>query len=66
MVGLVCLIGCIFLFYVGWELIFIGVLCVLFVFLYIIGFYLLFYKGWGDVLVIVFFGFVLVGGIYYV
>ena len=65
-VGLACLIGCTLLFYAGWELILIGALCVLFAFLYTTGPYPLSYKGWGDVLVIVFFGFVPVGGTYYV
>ena len=65
-VGLACLIGFTLLFYAGWELILIGALCVLFAFLYTTGPYPLSYKGWGDVLVIVFFGFVPVGGTYYV
>lgn len=60
-VGPACLIGCTLLFYAGWELILIGALCVLFAFLYTTGPYPLSYKGWGDVLVIVFFGFVPVG-----
>ncbi len=47
-------------------MILIGALCVLFAFLYTTGPYPLSYKGWGDVLVIVFFGFVPVGGTYYV
>lgn len=63
---LACLIGSILLFYAGWELIVVGVLCVLFAFLYTTGPYPLSYNGWGDVLVIVFFGFVPVGGTYYV
>lgn len=47
----------------GWELIVLGVVCVLFAFLYTT---LLSYRGWGDLLVLVFFGFVPVGGTYYV
>ena len=47
----------------GWELILLGVLCLLFAFLYTT---VLSYEGWGDVLVLVFFGFVPVGGTYYV
>lgn len=47
----------------GWELIGLGVLCVIFAFLYTT---LLSYRGWGDVLVLVFFGLVPVGGTYYV
>lgn len=49
--------------YGGWELVLLGVLCLLFAFLYTT---VLSYKGWGDVLVLVFFGFVPVGGTYYV
>lgn len=47
----------------GWGLILLGVLCLLFAFLYTT---VLSYKGWGDVLVLVFFGFVPVSGTYYV
>ena len=39
----------------GWELVVLGVVCILFAFLYTT---LLSYRGWGDVLVLVFFGFV--------
>ncbi len=65
-VGLACLIGSTLLFYAGWELILVGVVCVLFAFLYTTGPYPLSYNGWGDVLVIAFFGFIPVGGTYYV
>lgn len=65
-----CLMGCGLLSqyhevlpYGGWELVLLGLLCVLFAFLYTT---LLSYKGWGDLLVLVFFGFVPVGGTYYV
>lgn len=47
----------------GWELIAIGVACILFAFLYTT---FLSYRGWGDLLVLIFFGFVPVGGTYYV
>ena len=47
----------------GWELLLLGVLCILFAFLYTTR---LSYSGWGDVLVLVFFGLVPVGGTYYV
>ena len=47
----------------GWELVALGVVCILFAFLYTT---LLSYLGWGDVLVLVFFGFVPVCGTYYV
>ena len=43
----------------------VGMLCVLFAFLYTAGPYPLAYHGWGDALVIVFFGFVPVGCTYY-
>lgn len=63
---LACLIGSTLLLYAGWELIGVGVLCVLFAFLYTTGPYPLSYNGWGDALVIIFFGFVPVGGTFYV
>ena len=47
----------------GWELVAVGLLCVLFCFLYTTR---LSYMGWGDVLVLVFFGWVPVCGTYYV
>ncbi len=65
-VVLACLIGSILLLYAGWPLIIVGLLCVVFAFFYTTGPYPLSYNGWGDVLVIVFFGFVPVGGTYYV
>lgn len=65
-VVLTCLVGSALLLYAGWELIVVGMLCVVFAFLYTAGPYPLSYNGWGDVLVIVFFGFVPVGGTYYV
>ncbi len=49
--------------YKGLELLILGAVCILFAFLYTT---LLSYRGWGDMLVIVFFGFVPVGGTYYV
>lgn len=54
------------LFFGGLELIPIGVACMVFAFLYTAGPYPLAYHGWGDVLVLVFFGFVPVGCTYYV
>ena len=57
-----CLTGCSLLFYGGPELILIGILCVIFALLYTT----LSYHGWGDLLVLIFFGFVPVGGTYYV
>ena len=60
-----CVWGLLLLKYCGLEMIPIGMLCVLFAFLYTAGPYPLAYHGWGDVLVIVFFGFVPVGCTYY-
>lgn len=58
-------IGLSLLFWGGWELILIGVSCVLFAFLYSTGPYPLSYYGFGDVLVLLFFGFVPVCTTYY-
>ncbi|MGL4852570.1 MAG: 1,4-dihydroxy-2-naphthoate polyprenyltransferase [Phocaeicola sp.] len=63
---LACATGVMLLFYGGLELIPIGILCILFAFLYTAGPYPLAYHGWGDLLVWVFFGIVPVGGTYYV
>ena len=60
-----CCWGLLLLRYCGLEMIPVGMLCVLFAFLYTAGPYPLAYHGWGDVLVIVFFGFVPVGCTYY-
>ena len=60
-----CFWGLLLLRYCGWEMIPVGLLCVLFAFLYTAGPYPLAYHGWGDVLVIVFFGLVPVGCTYY-
>lgn len=50
----------------GYKLIWLGIICVTFAFLYTTGPYPLSYNGWGDILVLIFFGFVPVGGTYYV
>lgn len=60
-----CVWGLLLLNYCGLEMIPVGILCVLFAFLYTAGPYPLAYHGWGDILVIVFFGFVPVGCTYY-
>ena len=60
-----CIWGLLLLKYCGLEMIPVGMLCVLFAFLYTAGPYPLAYHGWGDVLVIIFFGFVPVGCTYY-
>ncbi|WP_291528126.1 1,4-dihydroxy-2-naphthoate octaprenyltransferase [Bacteroides sp. UBA939] len=65
-----CLAGCGILYdswglfpHGGWELVALGVFCVVFAFLYTT---VLSYQGWGDLLVLIFFGFIPVGGTYYV
>lgn len=70
MLAFSCLMGCVLLQqcwgqlpHGGWELILLGLLCVIFAFLYTT---ILSYRGWGDLLVLVFFGFIPVGGTYYV
>ena len=63
---LACLIGSTLIYYGGWALILIGILCVVFAFAYTTGPYPLSYHGFGDILVLLFFGFVPVGGTYYV
>ena len=65
-VSLACALGSTLLLYGGWWLIMVGMVCVIFAFLYTTGPYPLSYHGWGDVLVLLFFGFVPVCGTYYV
>jgi 1,4-dihydroxy-2-naphthoate octaprenyltransferase len=57
------LIGSLLIFYGGWNLIWIGAACMIFAFLYTTT---LSYYGFGDLMVIAFFGFAAVGGTYYV
>ena len=61
-----CIVGLCLLFFSGWEMIPVGIACVIFAFLYTAGPYPLAYHGWGDLLVLIFFGFVPVGCTYYV
>ena len=61
-----CIAGSGLLRFGGWELIPVGAACVLFAFAYTAGPYPLAYHGWGDLLVLLFFGFVPVGITYYV
>lgn len=58
-----CLVGLPLVFYGGREMIVVGALCVLFAFLYTTFFS---YRGWGDILVLLFFGIVPVYFTYYV
>ena len=60
---LACFSGLLLLTYAGWELVVIGAVCILFAFLYTL---YLSYWGLGDLLVLLFFGFIPVGGTYYV
>lgn len=60
---LACAAGCVLIYYGGAGLIALGAICVIFAFLYT---WTLSYRGWGDLLVLVFFGFAGVGGTYYV
>lgn len=64
MTFLSCCVGlAILLFNLQWELLLVGIFCVLFCFLYTTH---LSYLGWGDLLVLIFFGFVPVVFTYYV
>ncbi len=63
---LACITGLCLLFYGGTELIAVGALCVLFAFLYTAGPYPLAYHGWGDLLVIIFFGIIPAGCTFYI
>lgn len=60
--ALAALCGLCLLYYSGWEMIPVGIACLVFAYLYTT----LAYHGWGDILVLVFFGFVPVGCTYYV
>lgn len=60
---LACLIGLPLICFGGWKLIWVGIVCVVFCFLYTT---FLSYHGWGDVLVLVFFGIIPVCLTYYV
>jgi len=60
-----CAVGLGLLHYGGWQLIFVGLGCVLFAYLYTAGPYPLAYNGLGDAAVILFFGIVPVGFTYY-
>lgn len=63
---LAAVIGLCLLYYSGWEMIPVGLACIVFAFLYTTGPYPLAYHGWGDLMVLVFFGFIPVGCTYYV
>ena len=61
-----CLTGCLALYYAGWPLIVVGIACVAGAYAYTSGPYPLAYKGWGDVLVFLFFGVVPVCTTYWI
>ena len=54
------------LFFCGWGIIPVGIACIVFAFLYTAGPYPLAYHGFGDILVLLFFGFIPVGCTYYI
>lgn len=64
--GLAFIIGLSLIYYGGWGLLAVGVFCVLGAIAYTGGPFPLGYRGWGDVMVMVYFGFVAVGGTFYV
>lgn len=69
-IGLVTLLACMagfpLLFYGGAKLIAIGAVCIVFAFLYTASPYPLAYHGWGDILVVLFFGLIPTGCTYYI
>ncbi len=60
---LACLAGLPLIYWGGLEMVLVGIVCVVFAFLYTTS---LSYQGWGDLLVILFFGIVPVGFTYYI
>ncbi len=66
LIAFACLLGCVLMFYSGWQLIVVGLAVCAGVFAYSGGPYPLAYKGWGDVCVVVFYGIIPVVFTYYV
>jgi 1,4-dihydroxy-2-naphthoate polyprenyltransferase len=65
-IGLACFFGLGLIFYGGWEMILVGIVCVLSLMAYTAGPWPLAYNGLGDLFVLVFFGLVAVVFSYYV
>lgn len=63
--ALAFLAGVYLVWHAGWPIVVIGLLSMLFAFLYTAGPYPLGYHGWGDIFALVFFGPVAAGGTYY-
>lgn len=57
-VAVACAAGCVALCYAGWPLLLVGAACVVGAYFYTTGPYPLSYKGWGDAMVLLFFGIV--------
>lgn len=65
-IALACITGFGLVFYGGWQLIIVGIICVISLIAYTAGPWPLAYNGLGDLFVLVFFGFVAVGFSFYV
>ncbi len=56
LIAFACLLGCVLMFYAGWQLLFVGLAVGIGVFAYSAGPYPLAYRGWGDLCVLIFYG----------